>query len=157
MRVLYDYQAFQMQKYGGVSRSYIELCSELIKLGVDCKLGVKESDNVHLKNSGLVGNLKPNQYNRNRIFGQKQSFKGEYRIKEVLIKLMNYSIEPNVDYCKRLLKQQQFDIFEPTFFDSYFLSDLSEKPFVLTIHDMIPELFPQYFKRDDYQIVQKKR
>lgn len=38
------------------------------------------------------------------------------------------------------IKKQQFDIFEPTFFDPYFLPYLNGKPFVLTVHDMIPEL-----------------
>ena len=40
------------------------------------------------------------------------------------------------------MKQGNFDVFHPTFFDPYFLPYLNGKPFVLTVHDMIPELFP---------------
>lgn len=52
----------------------------------------------------------------------------------------NDGLNINQEYCIKLLKKQQFDIFEPTFFDPYFLPYLNGKPFVLTVHDMIPEL-----------------
>ena len=51
----------------------------------------------------------------------------------------------------------EFDIFHPTFYNDYFLPYLKGKPFVLTIHDMTPELYPQYFKCDDYQIIMKRK
>ena len=41
----------------------------------------------------------------------------------------------------------------PSGFDEYFLPHLHGRPFVLTIHDMIPEL---YFKRGDMQIERKR-
>jgi len=43
------------------------------------------------------------------------------------------------------LKNQQFDIFHPTFYNNYFLEYIGDKPFVLTVHDMITELFPNMF------------
>lgn len=156
MNILFDYQAFELQTYGGVSRMFVELASKLNAMGNSCLVGVKESSNVHLQNFALTKDMKPARYRHDRVFGQKQSFKGEYRIKELLIKLTHYSIQPNVDYCIKLLKEQNFDIFHPTYFYSYFLPFLKDKPFVLTVHDMIPELFPEYFARDNFQIIQKK-
>lgn len=156
MNILFDYQAFELQTYGGVSRMFVELASRLNSMGNQCLIGVKESSNIHLQESNLVEGLKPAHYRHDRVFGQKQSFKGEYRIKESLIRLAGYSIQPNHDYCKQLLRQQRFDVFHPTYFDSYFLDYLKEKPFVLTVHDMIPEKFPQYFPRDDFQIIKRK-
>ena len=47
-------------------------------------------------------------------------------------------------------------MFHPSFYTKYFLKYLERTPFVLTVHDMIPELFPQYFPRNDYQIEMKK-
>ena len=44
----------------------------------------------------------------------------------------------------RLLNSGDFDVFHPTFSDSYFLKDLHGKPFVLTIHDLSQELYPEY-------------
>ncbi|PTS95915.1 glycosyltransferase family 1 protein, partial [Pedobacter sp. HMWF019] len=50
--------------------------------------------------------------------------------------------------CKYLLKQNDFDIFHPTYFNPYFLKEL-KKPFVLTIHDMTYEALPEYFPASD--------
>ncbi len=36
-----------------------------------------------------------------------------------------------------------------------FLKYLGGKPFVLTIHDMITELYPQYFNANDFQVKNK--
>ena len=41
-------------------------------------------------------------------------------------------------------------------FDPYFLNVLGNKPFVLTVHDMMPELFPQYYSTNDGQIINKR-
>lgn len=48
------------------------------------------------------------------------------------------------------LKKGDFDIFHPTF-DDYFLPFLGKKPFVITVHDMIPEIF----SIDKHQVEQK--
>jgi glycosyltransferase involved in cell wall biosynthesis len=59
--------------------------------------------------------------------------------------------------AERQLLRGEFDVFHPTFYNDYFLSYIGNKPFVLTVHDMIPELYPQYFPRDYDQIVLKKK
>lgn len=156
MKILFDFQAFSMQTHGGVSRCFAELVAELCSVGADCVLGVKESDNVYLQEKNLVTKLKPLGYRQNKWFGHKQYFHGENRLKRFVFDAVGYSVTPNPDYCIKLLKQQSFDVFHPTFFEPYFLDFLKEKPFVLTIHDMIPELYPQYFDRDDSQIIWKQ-
>jgi glycosyltransferase involved in cell wall biosynthesis len=55
------------------------------------------------------------------------------------------------------LKKGRFDLFHPTYFNDYFLPYLNGKPFVITIHDMIPELYPQLFCPDDIQVVMKRK
>ena len=57
----------------------------------------------------------------------------------------------------RLLKKQDFDIFHPTYYEPYFLKYLQKKPYVLTVYDMIHELFPNYFKANDQTKVWKKQ
>lgn len=47
-------------------------------------------------------------------------------------------------------------MFVSTYYDPYFLENLGDKPFVLTLHDMIHDLFPQYFTRDKYTVSRKK-
>ena len=73
------------------------------------------------------------------------------------LKKQKYYPDYNMNYSLYLLKRGKFDVFHPTYFDDYFLPYLNGKPFVLTIHDMIPELYPQYFARDDFQIVMRKK
>ena len=159
MRALFDYQAFEMQKIGGVSRSYTELITHLRSLDCECTISVKESDNVHLKESRLLSPLYPLYFHHDRLFGGEKMFKGQRTITRGIIRLLGYSkdcLQFNKDYSIKLLKKQEFDVFEPTFFDSYFLPYLKGKPFVMTVHDMIPELYPKYFSRDDFQIIQKR-
>lgn len=139
MRILFDYQAFEMQRFGGVSRSYAELISHLREEGVSCKVGLKESDNAYIKLPGL----KPLHYTHNKYFKCKKWFKGQRTLTRKVLKMAghgNDGLDINQEYCVKLLKQQQFDVFEPTYFDPYFLPYLNGKPFVLTVHDMIPEL-----------------
>lgn len=156
MRIFFDYQAFERQCFGGISRSYAELIVHLQNVGVEeCILGLKESDNIYIQNK----NIKPLYYTRDFLFGRKKRFIGQHTINKILLQLLGYPNEGttiNQDHCIKLLKEQEFDIFEPTYFDPYFIPYLNGKPFVMTVHDMIPELFPQYFARDDFQIINKK-
>jgi len=73
------------------------------------------------------------------------------------LRRVKYYPDYNRNYLFYLLRKGDFDVFHPTFFDDYFLPYLNGKPFVLTIHDMIPERYPQYFGKDDFQIVMKKK
>lgn len=159
MRLLFDYQAFEFQRIGGVSRSYAELIPRLKGRDSDVVVGVKECNNVYLREKALVSGIKPLYYRHNLLFERKKLFKGQRTLTRKAAKLFGYENEcwqVNKDYCIKLLKRQRFDIFEPTFYDSYFLSYLKDKPFVMTVHDMIPELFPQYYSREDFQITQKR-
>lgn len=139
MRILFDYQAFEMQRFGGVSRSYAELFSHLPNEGCQCKLGLKESDNAYIEQPGI----KPLHHTHNKYFNGRKWFKGQRTLTRRIMQAAgheNDGLNINQEYCIKLLKKQQFDIFESTFFDPYFLPYLNGKPFVLTVHDMIPEL-----------------
>ena len=159
MQILFDYQAFELQRIGGVSRSYAEIISNLAKMGQRCIVGVKESDNVYLKGKAWAGKVRPQGYFHRRLFEGEKLFKGQRHLTEKTMGLLGYGDrcqQMNRDYCVKLLEKQRFDVFEPTFFDSYFLPYLKGKPFVMTVHDMIPELFPDSFSREDFQIIQKR-
>lgn len=156
MNILFDYQAIEMQKFGGVSHSFVELACAIKRDGHNVCIGVKESSNEYLKESGLVEDFRPLGYRQKKWFGHEQYFHGEDRIKRWIINVFNYPMNPNLDFCVKLLKRQNYDVFHPTYYDSYFLPYLKQKPFVLTVHDMMPELYPEYFQRDDFQIIQKK-
>lgn len=64
-----------MQRFGGVSLSYAELISHLQKEeGFECQIGVKESDNVHLKECGMATNVKPLHYIHNRFWKTRKKY-----------------------------------------------------------------------------------
>ncbi len=154
MRVLYDYQAFAMQKYGGVSRCFAELVRHLPP-EVDHEISIKESDNAYIQD---LPDLKPARDKFNH-FLVKGNFKGKSHIHRLYDKITKGHYYPNYNkYCTiEKLKKGDFDIFHPTFFDDYFLPYLNNKPFVLTIHDMIPERYQQYYGANDFQIIKKRK
>jgi glycosyltransferase involved in cell wall biosynthesis len=123
MKVLFDHQAFSNQKYGGISRYFANLHQGLNALpGVSSKLGLAFTRNAYINQHNLpVGGVFNN-------WVDKKSRREKY----------------NKWYCRHLLKQGDFDVFHPTYYSPYFLEYLN-KPFVLTVHDMIHELYPDYF------------
>lgn len=143
MTILFDYQAFEMQRFGGVSNSYAEIIAHLKAMGVDARLAIKESNNEHLLQTGIAPSIKSLGTANKRWFGDKKLFRGQRRLLRIGMSLAGYHddlLSINQDYCIKQLNRRHFDIFEPTYFDSYFLPYLKGKPFVLTVHDMIPEL-----------------
>lgn len=157
MRILYDYQAFEMQTFGGISKCFCKLISNLPNT-CQAQIGIKESNNIHLHESKLIKGLTSCRLNQSN-FITKKDFKGKIRLYNLFNSIFPYyptSYNINKHYSVRLLKESNYDIFHPTFFDDYFIKYLNKKPFVLTIHDMMPELFPQYYTKNDPQIIKKK-
>lgn len=158
MRVLYDHQAFTMQHFGGVSKSFCELIRHLPS-NILYDIAIKESKNLHLNSTVLNADIAKSEkfdfFSYKRLF----HFRGDVRLYEYAKRIPLIPILENVNrrYAIKVLKRKNFDIFHPTFFDDYFLNLLNNKPFVLTIHDMMPELFPQYYGFKDSQILMKKR
>ena len=155
MKVLYDHQAF-LKHYSGVSKSFCELISHLPS-DIDPFIAVKESRNLHLIDSGLVPELKTDGVDVTEI-RKRIHIKGVAKAYLILnrLGLLHKSEYINLKYAIDNLNGQQFDLFHPTFFNQYFLKYLGQKPFVLTIHDMMPELYPQYYGKNDMQIIAKK-
>lgn len=153
MKVLYDYQIFYLQKFGGISNVFTQLMKNMPE-GVDYELALCESDNVHLRDSGIMD--VPSMSCSVDNFLTDKSFKGKARLYNVYSRLFpsRTSLGRNRLCSIDALKCGEFDIFHPTFFDGYFLPYLNGKPFVLHIYDMISEKF---FKSNDIQTVEKKR
>lgn len=156
MKVLYDHQAFQMQYFGGVSKCFCELISNLPS-EVKATISIVQSNNVHLQESGLVPDLQ-----WARIDHKKWNSLFPGKLSDILYLTANYFLPlPTADSINRrttnkALLQQDFDIFHPTYFKPEFLKYIGKKPFVLTIHDMMPELFPQYYGKNYKDIHWKK-
>ena len=141
MKLLIDPQIFE-QKFGGISRYYTEIIREF-KEGKNIKysLPIVYTENLHLLNYHLESRF------LNELFSK--NFIRRYVSRKALF---NY----NKQYLKWKLKKQKFDLFIPTYYDLYFLDSLRKKPFVLTVYDMIHELYPQFVGKDTDIIVKKK-
>lgn len=134
MRILYDHQMFTMQKFGGVTRYFCDLMTNLPK-GYEYELPIKFSENHYLLNE-LVSGCK------------EISFISSFRVKRRIYYFFNNLLS------KRAISSNTYDLFHPTYYDTYFLKNI-KKPFVLTIHDMIHEKYPEYFKSYDNTSEQK--
>jgi len=129
IKVLFDHQKFSEQRYGGISRVFAHLIGGIKKSpDFSLKLGVLYSDNYYIKDESQL---------LNNIFGRFW-LKGKAR----------RAYKWNRHYCKHLLQLNSFDVFHPTYFDPYFLKYIN-KPYVLTVHDMIYERLPDYFPIND--------
>lgn len=123
--ILYDHQAFEMQRFGGISRYFYELRRHL-SLGTELSLAVSTNYYLHAdpetrRESGLYLPERPYKW-----------FKG-------------WEKRWNRSVSLRALTRGDFRVFHPTYYNPYFLPHLGEKPYVITVHDMTHELFPQYF------------
>lgn len=157
MKVLIDPSAFDMQTHGGVSRCFCELYAHMPH-DVSATIGVLETNNVYLQQMGFhkSGHLYRHFLTQADFPGKRALFKFSYNAAHGHFRKFDRWPSVNQDYCMSLLKQGTWDVFHPSFYNAYFLRHLGKTPFVLTVHDMIPELFPQFYARDDIQIRLKK-
>ncbi|MFT3795768.1 glycosyltransferase family 4 protein [Flavobacterium sp.] len=145
MKIILDPQTYNEQKFGGISRYYTEIYVALRgKKDVEIECPIVFSENLHLKEYGLFRNFR-NAIANSKLFGRKKRKKiaDNYR-------------KQNVEKTKKVLRNQDFDLFVPTYYSPYFLESLGNKPFVLTVYDMIHEVLPQYFGFDTTTVPNKK-
>ncbi len=149
MRVFYDSQAFDMQTHGGVSR-YISEIYQNRPQGVDATIGAIETDNVYLQQLGFPCSgytyghfIAPGNFPMKKML-----YKAFYNIRYGHPSQWDHTPKLNQYYSENILKKGNFDVFHATYFDGYFLKALGERPFVLTVHDMISELYPNFYERN---------
>ena len=124
MNVLYDYQIIQSQKYGGISRYYYELIK-----------AIKRAGSAHTDIRCLFA--------INKYFGDEL----DNKFHKDIGKTKRGKISLNKLYFKILLSTKKYDVFHPTYYDPYYIGHVKGKV-VITVHDMIPELFPEYYGTD---------
>jgi len=135
-RIFMDNQIFTIQTFGGISRVFTELYLKFRNGSAsECEIPIIFSENEYIK--GIL--------NTKSILPENKSF---------LKKLFYYAI--NRTYSTLKLLKRNFDVFQPTYYDPYFLPFLKGKPFVLVVHDMTHELFPGNVSKQDKTIKWKK-
>lgn len=121
IKVLYDYQIMLGQKYGGISRYFFELIQRF-------KLSSKITPKLYCL------------FNDNTYFSEGKNHRGYSKIRGKNI--------ANRFYMKFHLRLDNYDIFHPTYYDPYFLN-YNKGKLVLTVYDMIHELLPEFFSKED--------
>lgn len=145
MIISYDYQIFEHQIYGGISRYFYELIKGLEQHNeVTYSLPLKKSSNQYIKKipSIAAGIESGSDYYNQFMFGTE--FRGKWALFQQWTQLFPQVITANRRQAIEVLKLGDFDIFHPTDISDYFLQHIGNKPFVVTIHDMIDEYFPEY-------------
>ncbi|MDR0681006.1 MAG: glycosyltransferase family 4 protein [Dysgonamonadaceae bacterium] len=145
MKILYDHQIFTIQNFGGISRYFSQIVSNLPD-HVSTDISIRYSNNEYLNKLNKISPLET-FIDPLEKFAFGTTFRGKKKIfnfmeKKFPNKYQNYESK-NKEISIAYLKKQDFDIFHPTYYDDYFLEYIGNKPFVLTIHDMIHELYPE--------------
>ena len=135
MEVLYDYQIFQQQKYGGISRYFIELCNYM---GERNKVSLFKGYNYNeYKLGGKNKNIDVTSIKRNGF----KYFKHFYNI-------------PNYLNFRRKYLHSNVDVYHPTY---YVDTGIDYKIMVVTVYDMIHEMYPENFRFIDRTAKNKKK
>jgi len=131
MKILFDHQIFSYQTYGGISRYFFELMDAFRSMdNTSFELALAFSDNEYLHKLGGF-----------QVEDILSSLGRSSKIRRLARYLLNRRVSMDS------LKRGAFDIFHPTFFDPYFIRLLGGRPFVLSLLDMTPEVFPEMFPR----------
>src|SRR5712671_6810886 len=123
IKVLYDDEIFSSQTTGCVSRYFAEIISHLHRIpDMSISLPLVLTANEYIRTCDLFhGAAMPSHFN----------FKG----RRILFRLFNRPC------LMRELHKREFDVFHFTYYDINLLHYLGDKAFIITIHDLIPELF----------------
>lgn len=139
MKVLYDYEIFVIQKYGGASRYFYELIS---------RLSDKEDLDIIMYMGAYI-----NKYELVKFRDRFLTFRGR-RVRHIPKSKM-LSVFLQKPFFEKFRKRTDYDIFHRTFFTGY--SKEKKGKMVTTIHDFTPEKYPASFSRMNNTIEAKKK
>ncbi|MDI6739193.1 MAG: glycosyltransferase family 1 protein [Candidatus Edwardsbacteria bacterium] len=142
MNAAYDTHVFSGQRFGGISRYFIEVMLQLRTMGIAIQLPTYYGQNEYIaRDDGLRSRQMAMPYPSVRnymraLFGGPCVHRDYNKVNR---RLSLAWLEEN---------RGRYDLFHPTYHDSYFLSAIGDTPFVLTIHDMFQETYPEYSIQD---------
>ena len=139
VRVLYDNQIFDMQKFGGISKVF----SEII---------VRTDKNQIVDNFTGAGHAKGEYARCMSKIGVASTLNENLLQYGLAVRAPAVRVE-NSRRTAELLSAGDFDVFVPTFYGYTFMDKLGGKPFVLVVPDMITELYPHFFPSNALQTV----
>ncbi len=148
MKILYDHQIFEAQKFGGISRYFYELMSSKKEASI---LSLNYSNNEYILSDAYYSQRISTREESLRRFFWGMDFRGKHRLfnlRNRIFPLIQSELD-NRNLSELLLNQGEFNVFHPTYYNPYFLKYLNGKNFVLTVYDMIHEYFSECFPEND--------
>ncbi|MGQ2843067.1 glycosyltransferase family 4 protein [Leptospira interrogans] len=147
-----------MQNYGGISRYFYEIMTRMRKnFDLQFDHSILYSSNEYLKDRELFPLEREYAY---KDWLPSIRFRGMYRIFHFFqwLGFLPFPERKMRKFIEYKIRKSDFDIFHPTYYDPYFIKILKKKkkPYVLTVHDFIHELFPDYFS-DAQRVIEQKR
>lgn len=139
MKVLYDYEIFMIQKYGGATRYFYEIISRLV-----------EKSDIEIS---LYMGYHINKYPLEEFRDKYDNFIGK-RIKHIpRTKLLSTKIHKPL--FNKFEKNLNYDIFHQTYYGEYPKKAGTKR--IVTVHDFTHEKLPEYFPKIDKTIEAKKK
>ena len=150
MRVLFDHQVFEYQRWGGVSRIYLELIRRLPGR-VDVELALARSRSEYVPELERLLGLRITDEGHWETFLGGRKLPLRRQLWSIRKRVAPGTVAPRVNraLAEARLDAGAFDVFHPTYFDPYFLEHLGGRPFVLTVYDLIHDIFPESFSAKD--------
>ncbi len=127
MKILFDYKIFFQQNYGGPARYFAELFESLNEIENNTFILSPIYINEFLKNSKFKPNIIGRKIYPKKFFGK-------------LYRFYNQKIS------KFTFQKLNPDILHTTYYDEYLISN--QKPIVITVHDLIHEIYYKDFGFD---------
>jgi glycosyltransferase involved in cell wall biosynthesis len=133
--VLFDHQTFSTQRYGGISRYFANIHHYISQQNdVQSDISILRSENQYI---GDFPALLNNQFGN------------------IILKKPTRCFKWNKIYSKYRIQKDDYDVLHPTYYQPYFLK-YTKKPYVITVHDMIHEIYPEFFEPSDPSALQKR-
>ena len=127
MKIAFDYTIFMIQKYGGISRYFIEL-SKALNSNANCKIIAPISINNHL-----------NQINQN-LFNLK-------KINKIPIFTTKLISNLNLLTSSIYMKSWKPDIIHKTYFNTHSYKSINSKK-ILNVWDLSHEIYPEFYNKN---------
>ena len=140
MKIIFDYQIFYLQKYGGISRYFYELAKHLNQIKY-CNAKIVAP--YHLNEYLLESDSKSISFSLNPIL--KKIFYNRYIDKRIFV---------NEQAARLACQYSKPSVLHETFYTNRFTHSA---PKVITIHDMIYELFSDHSEEEKRNIESKKK
>ncbi|TGL90246.1 glycosyltransferase family 1 protein [Leptospira congkakensis] len=171
MKILFDHQIFFQNKYGGISKIFLEVIRRLKERQIefDTSVLIEEYSNGILRDTESKERVNlPNNLSLFTLYHLIQMIFRTFRLPlpGFLIKresgILKRSLRQNIENLNAkvndALIQNRYSVFHPTYFQNYFLANKqqSKTKSVLTVYDCVHELFPEYYGQSNFILKNRK-